>query len=234
MEKSTRKVITGSPSHCVHAVCAGGLLDSHVEAESLLEAHFPRRAALIPSRPWVMHQPFRAPISPRGYTPDFLVAFRASGFKAVVETKISVTVDSEYTDLFDRAAHFFRPRGYVFYLLTEFDLMRDDIHKRVKLLTRYAKNQVPEPTAARILDVMARYPAGIPIGSLARKAQVPTHQILTVIAHGALTTGSGLQTDPSALVFTNSQKEIDDEVLFNRWFGTSAWGSDAGIGASAQ
>lgn len=62
MERSDRRVITRSPSHAVHAVCAGGLLGTHVEAESRLEADFIRRTALLPSHPLIIHQPFKIKI----------------------------------------------------------------------------------------------------------------------------------------------------------------------------
>lgn len=231
MKRSDRKVITRSPSHGVHAVCSGGLLDKHVEAESRLEAHFIRRAALIPSRPKVIHQPFKAPVSAKGYTPDFLVFHPKSGFKAVVETKIAAKINAEYTELFDRAAQFFAPRGYVFFVVTEFDLKHRDIHRRASLLTRYARDRLPDQISTRILDIATGYPAGIPLGSLARKARVAVHQILSLVARGALTTGTGLQTDPSAVVSLPTNEEQDDEIFFSRWFGTQAWGTDDRTGS---
>ena len=223
MENSDRKVITRSPSHGVHAICAGGLLDRHVEAESRLEAHFIRRTALIPSHPKIIHQPFKAPISPKGYTPDFLVFFPRSGFKAVVEVKISSRVDDEYLELFDLAANFFRHRGYVLYVVTDLELMLKEIHRRAKLLTRYAKDHVAEQISSRVMTLLTRSPKGIPLGSLARKAQIPQHKILTLIAHGVLSSGPRLQTDASAIVFQPTTEESDDEVFFCRWFGVEAW-----------
>lgn len=226
MEQSDRKVITRAPSHTVHALCAGGLLDDHVEAESRLEGHFIRRAALIRSRPKVIHQPFRMPISPKGYTPDFLVFFPGSGFKAVVEVKVAERLDAKYLELFDSAANFLRPRGFVFFVLTDFELSRGEIHRRAKLLTRYAKLRLPDADRERIVGPLTRYPKGIPLGTLSRKADAPLHQILSLVAHGALTTGPLLQTDASAVVSLPTEEEHDDEIFFCRWFGTQAWVKD--------
>lgn len=227
MEVSDRKVVTRSPSHAVHAVCAGGLLDSHVEAESRLEAHFIRRAALIPSRPKIIHQPFKAPITKKGYTPDFLVYFPRSGFKAVVEVKPAELISSEFTHLFDRAAEFFPERGFIFFVVTDYDLKRGEIHRRAKLLTRYAKDSITEETMRRATDALSTAPLGLPIGTLAKRASVSHHEILSLIAHGALRSGSKLQTDLSALVFLPTNTDIDDEIFFRDWFNTTAWGPDA-------
>lgn len=226
MERSDRRVITRSPSHAVHAVCAGGLLGAHVEAESRLEADFIRRAALIPSRPHVIHQPFKIAVTPNGYTPDFLLAFPASGFKAVVEIKLAERITPEVAEQFDRAAEFLRPRGYIFFVLTEFELKRKRVHRRAKLLTRYAKEVVPTEVVAHVRCVLANRPDGIPIGTVARKSGAAYHQILSLIAHGTLFTGPRLQTDPSAVVSLYTTEENDDEILFNRWFGASPWDAD--------
>lgn len=227
MEVSDRKVVTRSPSHAVHAVCAGGLLDSHVEAESRLEAHFIRRAALLPSRPKIIHQPFKAPISQKGYTPDFLVFFPKSGFKAVVEVKPAELISSEFTDLFDRAAEFFPERGFSFYVITDYDLKRGAIHRRAKLLTRYAKDSICEESIKRAIHALSSAPLGLPIGTLAKRASVSHHQVLNLIANGALSSGSKLQTDSSALVFLPKETDNDDEILFCDWFNTQAWSADA-------
>lgn len=227
MEVSDRKVVTRSPSHAVHSVCAGGLLETHVEAESRLEAHFIRRAALIPSRPKIIHQPFKAPISQNGYTPDFLVFFPKSGFKAVVEVKPAELISSKFTNLFDRAAEFFPEHGFSFYVITDYDLEREGIHRRAKLLTRYAKEPIPAETMRRATHALSFAPRGLPIGTLAKRVSVSHHEILSLIAHGALWTGSKLQTDPSALVFLPRKTDIDDEIFFCNWFNTEAWGADA-------
>ena len=227
MERSDRKVITRSPSHMVHAVRAGGLLDSYVEAESRLEAHFIRRAALIPSHPKIIHQPFRAPISPKGYTPDFLVFFPGSGFKAIVEVKIAERIDSHYQELFDSAAAFFTPRGFVLFVITEFELKHRDIHQRVKLLMRFAKDRVSDEVHARVTTMLGNYPKGLPLGSLSRKTEVPTRELLALIARGVLTCGPRLQIDPSAVVCLPNTTESDDEVFFCRWFDTQAWDPNA-------
>ncbi|WP_153117013.1 hypothetical protein [Rhodocyclus tenuis] len=227
MEKSDRKVITRSPSHGVAAVIAGGILNNYVEAESTLESDFIRRAALMPSHPKVFHQPFRLPISPKGYTPDFLLFFDSSGFKAVVETKMSMRIDAKYTELFDDAACFLRERGYIYFVVTEAELRHHGIHTRAKLLTRYAKQQVATSHADKIISIAASYPHGIPVGSLARKAQVPIHLILALVATGKLTTGPLLQTDASAIVNTlNDSKETADEILVRRWLGATPWDQD--------
>ncbi len=226
MERSDRRVITRSPSHAVHAVCAGGLLGAHVEAESRLEADFIRRAALIPSRPHIIHQPFKIAVSPKGYTPDFLLFFPASGFKTVVEVKLAERITPEVAELFDRAAKFLRPRGYIFFVINEFELKKERVHRRAKLLTRYAKEVVPTEVRERIQGVLANRPAGAPIGTVARQAGAAYHQILSLIAHGTLFTGPRLQTDPSAVVSLYTPEENDDEILFSRWFSAAPWDAD--------
>lgn len=227
MERSDRQVITRSPSHMVHAVSAGGLLDSYVEAESRLEAHFIRRAALIPSHAKVIHQPFKVPISPQGYTPDFLVFFPRSGFKAVVEVKIAKKIDSHYQELFDRAATFLSQRGFIFFVITEFELKHGGIHDRVKMLMRFAKDRVSEAVRTHVTSILGNYPNGLPLGTLSRKTGVPARDILTLIAHGVVSCGPRLQIDPSAVVCLPNTEEHDDEVFFCRWFDTQAWDQDA-------
>lgn len=226
MERSDRRVITRSPSHAVHAVCAGGLLGTHVEAESRLEADFIRRTALLPSHPLIIHQPFKIKISEKGYTPDFLLAFPASGLKIVIEIKLAERITPEVAEQFDRAAAFLRPRGHLFFVLTEFELKHKRVHRRAKLLTRYAKESVPSKVLERVRGVLANRKAGIPIGTVARKAGAAYHQILSLVAHGTLFTGPRLQTDPSAVVSLYAPEDHDDEILFSRWFSTTSWDAD--------
>lgn len=227
MEQAERKVITRSPSHAVHAINAGGLLDSDVEAESRLEAHFIRRAALLPLTHEITHQPFRIPVSPRGYTPDFLVYFPKSGFKAVIEIKVAAAIKLAHLELFDRAASTIAERGFVFFVITETELSQDKIHRRAILLTRYAKEIVSSETITRITECLSNYPEGLAIGTLARKSAATRPQILGCVARGILSTGRRLQTDLSALVkLRNETEEFDDEIQFCRWFGAAPWGED--------
>jgi hypothetical protein len=224
MEPSTRKVVTRSPHRTVRLLNLSGLLPAPVEAESSYEAAFVLRAALMPSCKAIQAQPFKIPISPNDYTPDYLQTFSTPQLKpAVIEIKPSSKV-KRYSDLFDRAASLLKDRDYEFYVITDRELFRNGIEQRVQLIRRYAKASVPADVLARITYVLNERDCGLPLGSLMRKANVTLEIILHFLAIRALTTGPKLVIDESAVVHLNASAAMDKEVSLGDWFGIAPWG----------
>lgn len=225
MKPSTRKIVTRSPSRTVRIINLRGILDAPVEAESSLEADYVLRSAFGPGKKKIMHQPFKLPISPKGYTPDFLEEVEGVEMKAVVEVKLEKKV-AKYTDLFDRAAEYLLLRNYKFFVLTEKHLRRDGIEERVRLLRRYAKAVFPLDERTRALETLSKYPKGLAIGSLMRKARVSRELIIHLIAWKQIFSGYGLQLAESAVVILLRGTSLDDSMAIESWFGATQWGAD--------
>lgn len=224
MKPSTRKVVTRSPSRTVRILNLPGLLPSPVQAESSFEAAFILRAALMPTCAAIMSQPFKLPVSAKGYTPDFLQTFIAVQLKpSVVEIKPASKI-KKYSDIFDRASEFLRQRNYEFYVVTERELFKDGIEQRVRLIRRYAKATIQDSCRHRITDVLRNHECGLPIGSLMRKAAVNLEVILHLLATRVLTTGPKLMIADSAIVRLASSCAMGEKISLSQWFGTTAWG----------
>ncbi len=226
MQPSSRKVVTRSPSRTVRIINLNGILDNPVEAESSLEADYVLRSAFGPGKKKITHQPFKLPVSPKGYTPDFLEETEGVETKSVVEVKLQRKV-TKYADLFDRAAEYLLPRNYRLFVLTEKHLRKDGIEERVRVLRRYAKAVFPADSRQRVLDTLSAYPHGLAIGSLMRKAKVSRELIIHLIARKQLSSGSGLQLSDSAVVILPELTRMDPVVTLEAWFGVTPWGEVA-------
>lgn len=224
MEPSDRKIVTRSPQRTVRLINLPNLLPAPVEAESSLEADFVQRAALVPDTSTLIAQPFRLPVSPKGYTPDYLQTFSGCELKAVVEIKIARQL-ARYKSLFDDAAGFLREKGYTFYVVTEKELRRENINQRVTRVLRYAKAHHSQEVCARIEHVMAEYPKGLPIGSLCRKADVSRELILHLIANRRLVTGYRLLIDDAAVITLPCNPTASGRNPFEHALGISPWES---------
>lgn len=224
MKPSTRRIVTRSPSRTVRIINLREILDAPVEAESSLEADYVLRSAFGPGKKKIIHQPFKLPVSPKGYTPDFLEVTEEVDERAVVEVKLEKEV-AKYTDLFDRAAEYLLPRNYKFYVLTEKHLRRDGIEERVRLLRRYAKAVFHSDERKRALDTLSGYPQGLAIGSLMRKARVSRELIVHLIAWKLLFAGHGLQLAKSAIVILPRGALQDASMTIESWFGVTPWGA---------
>lgn len=232
MKPSTRKVVTRSPHRTVRLLNLPGLLPAPVEAESSFEAAYVLRASLMPTCKSILGQPFKLPISPKDYTPDFLQTFVDPQLKpAVVEVKLAREV-KKYVDLFDRTASFLKERNYEFYVITNRELFKNGIEERVQLIRRYAKATVPDNSQARIADVLSDHECGLPIGSVMRKAAVSLEIILHFLAMRVLTTGSKLIIDDSAVVRLSASAVMEREFSLARWFGVTPWGEQSQHGDS--
>jgi hypothetical protein len=224
MKPSTRKVVTRAPARTVRILNLPGLLPGPIEAESSYEAHFVLRASLLLSCSALLGQPFQLSVSPKGYTPDYLVTFTLADISpAVIEVKPEGKV-KDYADLFDSAAELLAQRGYQFYVVTDRVLFRDGIEQRVLLVRRYAKAAFPPLHSQRVTEVLTRHERGIAIGSLVRKAAVSREAILHLMARRILTTGPNLKIDDSAIVRLSAFAMKDKEFDFEHWFGICPWG----------
>jgi hypothetical protein len=223
MEAATRKVVTRSPSRTVRIINLRGILPDPVEAESSLEADYVLRSAFGPGEKRIVHQPFKLPVSPKGYTPDFLEYVEGADTKAVVEVKLGKKV-AKYADLFDRAAEYLLRRNYRFFVLTEKHLRKDGIDERVRLLRRYAKAVFPADERKRTVDILSAYPQGLTIGSLMRKARTSRELIIHLIAWKILSTGQRLQLADSAVVNLVGQTQMGTSLTVESWFGVAPWG----------
>lgn len=226
MEPSNRKIISRSPSRTVRIINLPGLLQTSVAAESSLEADYVHRAALVPKTNALLAQPFRLPISPKGYTPDYLQTFSDSTLKAVIEIKIERKL-ADYKSLFDSAAAFLREKGYTFYVVTEKVLQHHDIDQRAKLILRYAKATFPQPDCEHVEQLLAEYPEGLPLGTLRRKARISLELILHLIATGRISTGHRLLVDNSVVVRqppkpgSSTDNPLEDALGIKPWESTT-------------
>lgn len=216
-------LLTRSPSRTIRVLNYPQLLSHPVEAESTLEEDCISRAILFPWMHELISQPFVLPVSPGGYTPDYL-AKTASGRRFVIEVKLDRKVKG-YAALFDNAAAFLKERDFTFLVLTEKNLRRQKIHKRALLLLRYLKALYPIADCCKVIADIAEHPNGIPLGQLIKKG-VARELIFHLIASRRLTTGPRLMLDDSALVFATNNLEIDHEDSFARWLGVTPWGKD--------
>ena len=222
LEPSNRKIVTRSPSRTVRLINLPALLPAPVEAESSLEADFVRRAVLIANTKNIVAQPFRLPVSPRGYVPDYLVIFSSENFKAVVETKIARKVD-RYRPLFDRAADFLRQYGYIFYVVTEKILRHRKIDRRVARVLRYTKANYDPKDCERVENLLVDYPQGLSIGSLRKKADVTLDLLLHLISMRRLTTGTRILIDDTARINIQSTATTNTANQFETALGISPW-----------
>ena len=223
MKPSTRKVVTRSPARTVRIINLRGILPHPVEAESSLEADFIRRAALKPATSAIVHQPFTLPVSPKGYTPDFLQTLETPTPKIVVEVKLEKKI-AEYADLFDRAAEFLKTSDYTFYVLTERTLRKKKINGRALLILRYAKASFSSAERLRVTELLGEYSGGLPIGTVIRKAAVSRELVIHLVAWKTLTTGANLHIDDSAIVMLQKSVMNNEAFNFEHWFDVSPWG----------
>lgn len=221
MEPSTRKVVTRAPARTVRTLNLRGVLPHPVDAESTLEADFVRHAALYPRTRAVVSQPFKVPVSPEGYTPDYLVT-TASDARIVVEVKLASKV-TKYAELFDEAARYLRQRDHQFYVVTQRSLHLDRRHERAQLILRYAKASYAESDKQRALDAVRGYAGGVPMGRLRKKLNASRELLLHLIGRRLLTTGPRLAVDDSAVLSLVTTSEINDEAFFARWFDAAPW-----------
>lgn len=227
MKPSKRKVVTRAPARTVRIINLRGLLPNPVEAESSLEADYIRRAALKPETKSIVHQPFILPVSPRGYTPDFLQTLEAATPKIIVEVKREKKI-AEYADLFDRAAEYLAPKNFTLFVLSERTLRKKRIHERALLILRYAKANFPPAERMRITSLLGEYPEGLPMGTVVRKAKVSRELVIHLVAWKVLTTGPNLHIDESAVVTLQNHDTNQAPITFERWFGVAPWGHARG------
>ncbi len=227
MQSGKRKVVTRAPARTVRIINLRTLLPYPVEAESSLEADYIRRAALQPDTAKITHQPFNLPVSPKGYTPDFLQTLEVATPQIVVEVKLDKRV-AEYAELFDSAAQFLKTSGYAFYVLTERTLRKKDIHGRALLILRYAKASFPVAEQQRVSDLLGEYSGGLPIGTVVCKAHVSRELVIHLVARKILTTGPNLHVDDSAVVTLRKFVTSNGDFSFERWFGVAPWGYSHG------
>jgi hypothetical protein len=224
MEESTRKVVSRSPGRTVRILNLHGVLPRPVEAESKLESDFVRQAALSPITKAIIAQPYKLPVAPLGYTPDYLV-ITAGETRLVAEVKLNKRV-AENAALFDRAADYLRERQHQFFVATEKTIRRDRLHERALLILRYAKATYSEPELQRAREAANFYKKGLALGSLIAKTKLRRELIFHLIGRRELSTGPRLPLDDSALVFETFKPEMSDEDFLSRWLGVSPWGKD--------
>ena len=224
MEKATRKVVTRAPGRTVRILNLRGVLPHPVEAESKLESDFVRQAALNQLTKAIIGQPYKIPVSPRDYTPDYLIV-TASGTRVVVEVKQARRV-AENAALFDRAAEYLRDKDHHFFVATEQTIRRDRRHERALRILRYAKGSYAEPELQRALEAADFYRKGLALGSLVAKTKLRRELIFHLIGRRQLTTGPRLFLDDSALVLATSTPEMNDEDFLGSWLGVAPWGKD--------
>lgn len=222
MQPSSRKVVTRTPSRTVRIINLPDLLTHPVEAESSLEADFIRRAAFFPNIKDLIHQPFNAPISPRGYTPDFLTTLNCEK-PAVVEVK-PISKLGKYLDLFDKAADYFSQKNFDFFVVTDEHLRKDEIHTRALLLRRYAKAIFYKQECLKVTGILDTYSEGLPLGTLIRKAKVSAEVVYHLIARRTLTTGPFLRVDPSCRVMLSAH--VKNKFSFSCWLQIRPWGTE--------
>lgn len=227
MKPSKRQVVTRAPARTVRIINLRGLLPNPVEAESTLEADYIRRAALKPETKAIVHQPFILPVSPRGYTPDFLQTVEVETPRIVVEVKLEKNI-AKYADLFDRAAEYLVAKNFVFFVLSERTLRKKRIHERALLILRYAKANFPAAERIRITSLLVEYPDGLPMGTVVRKAKVSRESVIHLVALKVLTTGPNLHIDESAVVTLRKHDTNHVPITFERWFGVAPWGHARG------
>jgi len=224
MEESARKVVTRSPCRTVRILNLRGVLLTPVEAESKLESDFVRQAALNPLTKAIIGQPYKLPVSPEGYTPDYLV-ITTGETRIVTEVKLARKV-AENAALFDRAAEYLRDRQHQFFDATETTIRRDGLHERALLILRYAKATYSEAELLRAMEVANSYKKGLALGTLIAKTNLRREIIFHLIGRRQLTTGPRLSLDDSALVFPTSAPEMSDEDFLGRWLGVTPWGKN--------
>lgn len=219
--KPARKVVTRAPARTVRILNLNGVLPHPVEAESKLEADCVRRTALCPVTKAVLAQPFTLPVSPEGYTPDYLIT-TVRGARVVVEVKLASKV-AGYGALFDLAAEYLRGRQHRFIVATEKSIRAGAAHQRALLILRYAKAAFPPADTHRALEFVKQFKEGIPLGAVLARATVPRELIFHLIGKKKLTTGSRLSIDDSALVFIPTAPETNDEDFLARWLDVAPW-----------
>lgn len=224
MEESSRKVVTRAPARTVRILNLQGVLPRPVEAESKLEGDFVRQAALNPLTKVIIGQPYKLPVSSKGYTPDYLVVTMGET-RVVVEVKLARKV-AENAALFDRAAEYLRDRQQQFFVATEKTIRGDRRHERALLILRYAKATYSVAEQQRAMEVAHFYKNGLALGSLIAKAKLKRELIFHLIGRRRLTTGPRLLLDDSAVVIAVSLPEMSDEDCLGRWLGVAPWGKD--------
>ena len=223
LEATGETLLTRSPSKTIRVANYPQILPQSVESESTLEEDLINRAVLYYRLNNLISQPFVLPVTPIGYTPDFFAKTDA-GKRYVVEVKIARKVQG-YTELFDKAADYLRPRGIAFLVVTENNLRRERIQKRALRLLRYLKAQHLQSNCDAVIAEISACPCGITIGQMIKRG-FTREIIFHLIASRKLTTGPRLMLDESALVFAHNPMEIDNENCFASWFGVTPWGKD--------
>lgn len=224
MEESSRKVVTRAPGRTVRILNLRGVLPNPVEAESKLEADLVRQLALNHLTKAIIGQPYRLPVSPEGYTPDYLVTTTGEA-RMVIEVKLASKV-AKYANLFDGAAEYLQGHKHQFFVATEKTIRKDRLHERALLILRYAKATYSEPEVQRALEATDFYKKGLALGSLVAKTKLRRELIFHLIGRRQLTTGPRLFLDDSALVIATSVPEMSDEDFVGRWLGVAPWGKD--------
>jgi len=224
MEESARKIVTRAPGRTVRILNLRGVLPRPVEAESKLESDFVRQAALSSITKAIIGQPYKLPVSPEGYTPDYLVITTGEK-RIVIEVKLDKKV-AKNAALFDRAAEYLRDYQHQFYVATEKTIRRDRLHERALLILRYAKATYSDAELLRAMEVANFYKKGLALGTLIAKTNLRRDLIFHLIGRRQLTTGPRLSLDDSALVFPTSAPEMKDEDFLGRWLGLTPWGKD--------
>lgn len=224
MEESSRKVVTRAPGRTVRILNLRGVLPKPVEAESKLEADLVRQVALNQLTKAIIAQPYRVPVSPEGYTPDYLVTTTGET-RIVIEVKLARKV-AEYATLFDNAAEYLRERKHQFFVATEGTIRRDRLHERALLILRYGKATYGEPDLRRALEAADFYRKGLALGTLVSKTKLKRELIFHLIGRRQLTTGPRLSLDDSALVNSTTVPEMSHEDFLSRWLGVTPWGKD--------
>ena len=213
--------IKRSPARTVRLINLKGILEHPIEAESSLEADFVYSAALFPGTVNILAQPFSLPVSPRGYTPDFLLTLE-SHKKIVVETKTQSKI-KKYQDLFDRVAAYLVDRGMDFFVFSEANLHRKDVHKQARIICRYAK-YIPEISALeRVISILNEHDNGLPIKKLFEEFRVSREVIFYLITKRMVTTGNNLETSDNAIVRLVSLADYVSIDAFQDCFNATPW-----------
>jgi hypothetical protein len=231
--KPARPIITRSPHRSVGIVNAPHLQEEPIHWESLRERSFIRLALTCVAIRHIHYQPFVIDYvdndgQSRKHTPDFLVTLR-SGTRLVVEIKTTPYI-AEHREKFHRSAAQMRNKGGWYYVVTEKELDTER-EERAEVWRRYARAPAPADEIERALQLVRENERG-QTGAQLSAADVSLQTMYHLLGRRILSVGSDLLlTDTTTLNFP--EKEQDDRLQFDRWFGCAPWGSDVSAGSRA-
>ncbi|WOB11401.1 TnsA endonuclease N-terminal domain-containing protein [Piscinibacter gummiphilus] len=228
--KPARAIVTRSPHRNVGVVHAPHIQGAPIDWESFRERSFIRLALTCTAIAHIQHQPFQihyvdAEGQTRKHTPDFLVTLR-SGTRVVVEIKTTPYIP-EHQEKFDRSAAQMRDKGGWYYVVTEKEL-NTEREERAEIWRRYARAPAPADQIERALQLVRENQGG-QTGAQLSAAGVSLQTMYHLLGRRVLTVGRDLLLkDTTTLNFP--EKEQDDRLQFDRWFGCAPWESDLSAG----